>query len=66
MNKHPLDLLCLGAGAMFTLFALGYLLVPASMHVAVVIPAMLVGLGLFGILAAVVAQNRNQQALDNS
>jgi hypothetical protein len=60
MSKHPVDLLSLGAGLMFSLFALGYLLVPASMSMTVVVPVMLVGLGVFGIAAAVVAQRRRQ------
>ena len=61
MTKHPIDVLSLGAGVMFTLFALGYLFVPASMSLTVVIPLMLVGLGVFGILGAVVAQRRATQ-----
>lgn len=60
MRKHPVDLLSLGTGVMFTLFALGYLINPASMHVAVVVPLMLVGLGVFGIAATVIAQGRRQ------
>lgn len=59
MTRHPIDILSLGAGFMFTLFALGYLLVPASMSLAVVIPLMLVGLGVFGIAGAIVAQRRS-------
>jgi hypothetical protein len=61
MTKHPIDILSLGTGVMFTLFALGYLFVPASMSLLVVGPLMLVGLGVFGILAAVVAQRRLTQ-----
>ena len=61
MTKHPIDVLSLGAGVMFTLFALGYLFVPASMSLTVVIPLMLVGLGVFGILGAVVAPGRATQ-----
>ena len=59
MTRHPIDILSLGAGFMFTLFALGYLLTPASMSLAVVIPLMLVGLGVFGIAGAIVAQRRS-------
>lgn len=59
MTRHPIDILSLGAGFMFALFALGYLLVPASMSLAVVIPLMLVGLGVFGIAGAIVAQRRS-------
>ena len=58
MTRHPIDILSLGAGLMFVLFALGYLIVPASMSLAVVIPLMLVGLGVFGIASLVVAQSR--------
>lgn len=58
MTKHPIDILSLGAGVMFTLFALGYLFVPSSMSLVVVVPLMLVGLGVFGIAAALVAQRR--------
>lgn len=61
MTKHPIDVLSLGAGVMFTLFALGYLFVPASMSLTVVIPLMLLGLGIFGILGAVVAQRRSTE-----
>lgn len=60
MTRHPIDILSLGAGVLFTLFALGYLLAPASMNLVVVIPLMLVGLGVFGILAAVQAQRRSE------
>ncbi len=58
MTRHPIDILSLGAGVMFALFALGYLIVPASMSLAVVVPLMLVGLGVFGIAGLVVAQRR--------
>jgi hypothetical protein len=58
MSKHPIDILSLGAGLMFTLFALGYLITPAAMSMAVVIPLMLVGLGVFGIAALLVMQQR--------
>ena len=58
MSRHPIDILSLGSGVMFALFALGYLIVPASMSLAVVIPLMLVGLGVFGIAGLVVAQRR--------
>lgn len=60
MSKHPIDLFSLGAGVMFTLFAVGYLFVPASMNVVVVLPLMLIGLGGFGIAAAILAQRRRQ------
>ncbi len=58
MTKHPIDFLSLGSGVMFALFALGYLIVPASMSLAVVVPLMLVGLGVFGIAGLLVAQRR--------
>ncbi len=58
MTKHPIDILSLGSGVMFALFALGYLIVPASMSLAVVVPLMLVGLGVFGIAGLLVAQRR--------
>lgn len=58
MSKHPIDVLSLGAGAIFTLLALGYLLAPASMSLPAVVPVMFVGLGVFGVLAAVVTQRR--------
>lgn len=66
MSKHPIDILSLGAGLLFTLLALGYLLVPASMNLAVVIPLMLVALGVLGIAGAVVAQRRRQQTAQDS
>lgn len=56
MSRHPIDILSLGSGIMFALFALGYLVVPSAMSLVVVVPLMLVGLGVFGIAAAVVAQ----------
>jgi hypothetical protein len=58
MSKHPIDILSLGAGVIFTLFAIGYLVIPASMNIAVVVPLMLVGLGVFGIAAAIVTQRQ--------
>lgn len=64
MTKHPIDILSLGAGLLFTLFALGYLLVPTSMSLSVVIPLMLIALGVLGIVAAVVAQNRRKAELE--
>ncbi len=66
MSKHPIDILSLGAGLLFTLLALGYLLVPASMNLAVVIPLMLVALGVLGIAGAVVAQRRRQEAVQGN
>lgn len=58
MSKHSVDILSLGTGIMFTLFALGYLIVPSAMSLVVVVPLMLVGLGVFGIAAAVAAQRQ--------
>ncbi|MEI2786919.1 MAG: hypothetical protein V9E82_14615 [Candidatus Nanopelagicales bacterium] len=58
MSRHPIDILSLGSGVMFALFALGYLIVPASMSLAVVVPLMLVGLGVFGMAGLLVAQRR--------
>ncbi len=66
MSKHPIDILSLGAGVLFTLFALGYLLIPGSMSLAVVVPVMLIALGVLGIVGAVVAQRRRQEALEQS
>ena len=45
---------------MFTLFALAYMVVPGSMSLALSIPLMLVGLGVFGMAAAIVTQRRRQ------
>ncbi|MCB0899105.1 MAG: hypothetical protein KDC40_09785 [Actinobacteria bacterium] len=64
MNKHPIDILSLGAGLLFTLFALGYLLVPGSMGLTLVIPVMLIALGVLGIVGAVIAQNRRKAELE--
>jgi len=64
MSKHPIDILSFGAGLLFTLFAVGYLLVPGSMSLAVVVPLMLIALGVLGIVGAVVAQRRRQEALE--
>ena len=66
MSKYPIDILSLGAGVLFTLFALGYLLIPGSMSLAVVVPVMLIALGGLGIVGAVVAQRRRQEALEQS
>jgi len=66
MSKYPIDILSLGAGVLFTLFALGYLLIPGSMSLAVVVPVMLIALGVLGIVGAVVAQRRRQEALEQS
>ncbi len=60
MSKHPVDVLSLGAGVMFTLFALAYMLFPEVISWMVTVPLMLVGLGVFGMAAAIVAQRRRQ------
>ena len=44
MSSHPIDVLSLGTGVMFTVFALAYLIIPGSMSLALSIPLMLVGL----------------------
>ncbi|MEZ5184247.1 MAG: hypothetical protein R2720_00740 [Candidatus Nanopelagicales bacterium] len=63
MSKHPIDVLSLGAGVMFSLFALAYMLVPDRMDWAVTVPLMLVGLGVFGMAAAIVSQRRRRSEL---
>jgi membrane protein implicated in regulation of membrane protease activity len=60
MSSHPIDVLSLGTGVMFTVFALAYLIIPGSMSLALSIPLMLVGLGVFGLVAAIVTQRRRQ------
>ena len=60
MSSHPIDVLSLGTGVMFTVFALVYLIIPGSMSLALSIPLMLVGLGVFGLVAAIVTQRRRQ------
>jgi len=60
MSSHPIDVLSLGTGVMFTVFALAYLIIPGSMSLALSIPLMLVGLGVFGLAAAIVTQRRRQ------
>lgn len=66
MTRHPLDVLSLGTGSMFVLFAMGYLVAPASMQLMVVVPLLLVGLGLFGIAAAVVAGRRDREEAEQA
>ena len=66
MSRHPIDVLSLGAGVMFTLFALGYMVIPDRMDWAVSVPLMLVGLGVFGMTAAIVSQRRRQPEVPNS
>lgn len=60
MSKHPIDVLSLGAGVMFTLFAVAYMVIPESLSLAVSAPLMLVGLGMFGMAAAIVSQRGRQ------
>jgi hypothetical protein len=60
MNRHPIDILSLGAGMLFTVLALAYLIVPESVNLATSVPLMLVGLGGFGLAAAIVTQRRRE------
>lgn len=60
MSKHPIDVLSLGAGILFTLFAVAYMVIPDSLSLATSIPLMLVGLGVFGMAAAIVTQRARQ------
>lgn len=62
MTKHPIDVFSLGAGLLFSVLAVAYLLVPDSMSAAVVFPLMLMALGVIGIVAAVVAQSRQAES----
>ena len=64
MTRHRVDVLSLGTGVMFALFAIGYLVAPASMALMVVVPLMFVGLGLFGIAATVVAGRRDREEFE--
>lgn len=64
MTRHPLDVLSLGTGLMFVLFAIGYLVAPEAMHLMVVVPLMFVGLGVFGIAATVVAGRRDREEIE--
>ena len=66
MTRHPLDVLSLGTGVMFGLFATGYLVAPASMELMVVVPLMFVGLGLFGIAATIVASRRDREEAEQA
>jgi hypothetical protein len=66
MTRHPLDVLSLGTGVMFTLFAAAYLVVPASMELMVVVPLMFLGLGLFGIAATIVAGRRDREEFEQA
>lgn len=58
MSRHPIDVFSLGAGLLFSVLAVAYLVAPEAMSAAVVFPLMLVALGVIGIAAAVVAQSR--------
>lgn len=66
MSRHPIDVLSLGAGVMFTLFALAYMIFPDGMNWAVSVPLMLVGLGVSGMAAAIVSQRRRQSELPST
>lgn len=64
MKRHPVDLFSLGAGVIFLALALGFLLAPVldlQVNGAVAFPMVLVGLGLFGLVAAV----RGQRTADS-
>jgi len=61
MNRHPIDLLSLGTGLLFSILALGYIIFPESMDLLVVVPVMLIGLGVSGIAAAIQSQRRSSE-----
>lgn len=58
MTRHPIDVFSFGAGLVFAVLALAYLIVPGSISMAVVFPLLLIALGVVGIVAGLVAQAR--------
>ena len=55
MTRHPIDVFSFGAGLVFAVLALAYLIAPGSISMAVVFPLLLIALG---IVAGLVAQAR--------
>lgn len=69
MRKHPIDLLSLVAGLLFTALAVGYIAsnyYDVEINPRLVLPVTLVALGVAGLAGSVLAQRRSdkQQADD--
>lgn len=65
MNRHPLDVFSLGAGIVFALLALGFLLgqvVDLTLNGALVFPTILIVLGALGLYAGLRAQRSSDTA----
>lgn len=58
MTRHPIDVFSFGAGLVFAVLALAYLIAPGSISIGVVFPLVLIALGVAGIVAGLVAQAR--------
>ena len=66
MRKHPLDLISLIAGLLFTGLAVAYIVgayTDVRLDPRLVLPLVLVGLGLAGLAASLLAQRRSDRAV---
>lgn len=66
MKRHPLDLLSLLTGTVFLVVAVVYLVadvIDRTPSAQVVMPLMVMGLGIAGLVAAVQSQQRTDRAL---
>ena len=66
MRKHPLDLISLIAGLLFTGLAVAYIVgayTDVRLDPRLVLPLVLVGLGLAGLAASLLAQHRSDKAV---
>ena len=66
MRRHPIDLLSLVAGLLFTALAVGYIVGNYSdveINPRIVLPVTLVALGIAGLAGSVLAQRRSDKRL---
>jgi hypothetical protein len=66
VRKHPFDLLSFFAGLLFTGLAVAYIVgayTEIRLDARLVLPMVLVGLGLAGLAASLIAQHRSDNAL---
>lgn len=66
MRKHPFDLVSCIAGLLFTGLAVAYIVgayTDVRLDVRMVLPLVLVGLGLAGLAASLIAQHRSDRTL---
>ena len=67
MRKHPIDLLSLVAGLLFTALAVGYIAsnyYDVEINPRLVLPVTLVALGVAGLAGSVLAQRRSDRDLE--